>query len=242
MKEFLITIFFTFIPFIIFCQRQDITKFTKLIQLEVEYYTDSVPTQSGASYFWGSNYKGELSKGIAQLYNLPITRIKLSKRSPTHYISYNIFSQNNLKQLEELALASIAKVCNFTIKEIRDTCDVWKLTVTDSTKLDYFSWAIDSPNGITHCNYKNEKKDRYYFGQTFTALAHWLELDSEQYTFETDSDDSMNEPQRYKFLIPVDIIKNIDLLKPYMLDKYGITLVPVKRGIEKKYIDFHTKN
>jgi hypothetical protein len=239
MKKLLIIVFFSFLSFLSFCQNQDNAKFTKLIQLEVEHYTDSIPTPSGASYFWGSNYKGELSKGIAQLYNLPVTRVKLSRQFPTHYIGYNIFSQNNLKQLEELALASIANVCDFTINDIKDTCQVWQIVVRDSTKLNPFSWQIDRPDGTTWHYPINGGKDIEMFGQTFTALAYWLEVDSGKYIFETDSDDTMDEPNRFKFTVPLEYIRNIEKLRQFMFEKYGIDLVPKMSVVKKKYVEFN---
>ncbi len=207
--------------------------------MDIDYYSDSIPNFYGGVSPFGNNYKGELIRGLEQLYDIPISRFKISGYTKPMYIEYKIFSSSQVSKLEEMAITEIAKMCNFSVRDINDTCIIWKIIVVDSAKLNPFSWEKDSPNGDFWCNIINDMKDRDFFGQTFTAMARWFELDSRKHIFETDSDDTQDEPKRYKFLIPIQVIKDIDLLKPFMLEKYGIDLVPKMSVVKKKYIEFH---
>ena len=241
MNKCINTIIMLFFSLMLFGQDTDSIKSLKLIQLDVDYYIDSIPNTYGGVSPFGNNYKGELIQGIVQLTGIPISRLKISKDAPLKYIGYKIYSSHKVRQLEEMALEELAKMCEFKIFNIIDTCTVWKFEVRDSSKLVPFSWDRDSPNGFFGVHPINNGKDMNFFGQTLTGLTFELEFGIKQHIFYTDSQDSVDEPNRYKFVIPGECIKDFKLLKSFMLDRYGIELIPVKRGIEKKYIEFNKK-
>ena len=208
-----------------------------LCQLNLEIYKDSIPTIL-YGFSSSNNFLGDLGEGVSNLFGSPVTRLKTSKNSNIKYIKYNVFRSYGIDELERVILKTLEKECQFTINDIHDTCDVWRIFVADSTKLDTFSWLKDSPNGTTWCNFLNNGKDRDYFGQTFTALTQHLEEDSRKYIFSTDSDDSADEPKRYKFVIPIKFLYDIELLKPFMKEKYGIALIKEQKVIKKIYLKF----
>lgn len=223
-------------------QNIDTLPFTLLTQTEVNIYHCKIENRSGGTSPFSNEFKGELKRGVAQLHGIPITRLKANTDTLAYYIGYKVFSGFNISELENFVLKILMKHCQFHLTDIEDTCQVWQIVVRDSSKLNPFSWKKDRPDGTTWHYPINGGKDIEMFGQTFTAIAKWLEIDSDKYIFETDSDDTMDEPKRYKFTIPCEYIINIDLLKKFMLEKYGIDFVPKTSIIHKKYIEFYKTN
>ena len=75
------------------------------------------------------------------------------------------------------------------------------------------------------------------FGSTLTRVARDFEKDSEKYIVISDSDDTADEPQRYKFTVPYPY-EDINALSSFLENKYGVVLVKEKRAIKKVYVNF----
>ena len=183
------------------------------------------------------NYKGELIHSLAHLLGVPITRIKTSPNPPEKYISYNVFGSSKINELGQRVLDDLIRNFNFEISDTIDICDVWVLTVKDSSKLDRFSWEKDSPNGITTTGWKGNRNEFHFFGSTLTSVARDFEKDSEKYIVISDSDDTADEPQRYKFTVPYPY-EDINALSSFLENKYGVVLIKEKRAIKKVYVNF----
>ena len=205
--------------------------------LELKIYSKPIPTNFGFNAPFSSMYKGELLHCLSNLLGVPITRIKSSPNSPEKYISYNVYSTYKVNELAQRVLDDLMMHLSFELSDVVDTCDVWILTVKDSSKLDRFSWAKDSPDGTTTTGWKGTRSEFHFFGQTLTAIARDFEKDSEKFIVISDSDDSGDEPQRYKFTVPYPYT-NIDSLSSYLEAKYGVALIKEKRCIKKVYVNF----
>lgn len=205
--------------------------------LEIKIYNKPIPANFGFNAPFSSMYKGELLHCISNLLGVPITRIKTNPNPPEKYISYNVFSTYKVNELAQRVLDDLMMHLSFELSDVVDTCDVWILTVKDSSKLDRFSWAKDSPDGTTTTGWKGNRSEFHFFGQTLTRIAADFEKDSEKFIVISDSDDSGDEPQRYKFTVPYPYI-NIDTLSSYLENKYGVTLIKEKRAIKKVYVNF----
>ena len=130
---------------------------------------------------------------------------------PDHVVPFGLsFSHENLSSLE----------LSLTVSDTVDVCDVWVLTVKDSSKLDRFSWEKDSPNGITTTGWKGNRNEFHFFGSTLTRVARDFEKDSEKYIVISDSDDTADEPQRYKFTVPYPY-EDINALSSFLGNKIG---------------------
>ena len=202
-----------------------------LCQMNIELHQDSIQTLAyGYSSF--INYQGELTEGVGNIFGYPVTRIKTNKNSPKKYIKYNVNRNFKIDELIGIVINTLEKEFEFTTHEIYDTCDVWRIFVSDSSKLVTWGFGFLPEEGTNNYIYRD------FFGATFTTLAKYLEEDSRKYIFVTDSNDTMDEPKRFKFIIPMSFIKNIDLLKAFMFEKYGIELLKEKKVIKKLYLKF----
>lgn len=205
--------------------------------LEIKIYSKPIPTNWGFNTHFSNMYRGELLYCLSNLLGVPITRIKKSPNYTEKYISYNVYSTYKANELAQRVLDDLMMHLSFELSDIVDTCDVWILTVKDSSKLDRFSWEKDSPDGTTTAGWKGNRSEFHFFGQTLTMIARDFEKDSEKYIVISDSDDSGDEPQRYKFTVPYPYT-NIDTLSSYLENRYGVALIKDKRAIKKIYVNF----
>ena len=205
--------------------------------LEIKIYNKPIPTNWGFNAHFSNMYRGELLYCLSNLLGVPITRIKKSPNYTEKYISYNVYSTYKANELAQRVLDDVMTHLSFELSYIVDTCDVWIFTVKDSSKLDRFSWAKDSPDGTTWSGWKGNRNEYHYFGQTLTRIAADIEKMSEKYIMISDSDDSADEPQRYKFTVPYPYT-NIDTLSSYLENRYGVVLIKDKRAIKKIYVNF----
>ena len=213
-------------------QETDSIPSVEISSLEVKIYSKPIPTNFGYNTPFSSMYKGELLHCLSNLLGVPITRIKTRPNPPEKYISYNVFSTYKVNELAQRVLDDLMMHLSFDLSDVVDTCDVWILTVKDSSKLDRFSWEKDSPDGTTTAGWKGNRSEFHFFGQTLTMIAANFEKDSEKFIVISDSDDSGDEPQRYKFTVPYPYI-NIDTLSAYLENKYGVILIKEKKAIKK---------
>jgi hypothetical protein len=234
-------IFLSYFPYLNSQVRDDTIN---LCQLEVNILLNKpIQTYAGRSPF-STKYQGELVEGIANLYGIPLVRVKASKNAPTKYINYNIFTNYLVSSdLTKTAIKVLEDGCEFKIREIKDTCDIWKITVIDSSKLVPFSFEKDSPNGITGIGSSlNNIKDIELFGQTLTATAKWFEIVSKKYIFISESVDTGYNALRYKFIIPLEFVQDIEILMHFMKEKYGILFIKEKGIIEKLFLEFKSSD
>ena len=208
-----------------------------MLSLELKIYNKPFPYNSGVVGPFTINYKGELIHGLAHLLGVPITRIMTSPNPPEKHISYNVFRSTKTHELEQIVLDDLVRNFNLEVSDTVDVCDVWVLTVKDSSKLDRFSWEKDSPNGTTWSGWQGNRKEYHYFGSTLTMVAKDFEVLSEKFICLTDSDDTADEPQRYKFTVPYPY-DDVQALSSFMENKYGVVLVKEKRAIKKVYVSF----
>lgn len=208
-----------------------------ITSLELKVYNKPLLSNYGVVGPFTINYKGELIHSLAHLLGVPITRIRTNPNPPVKYISYNVFSSTKTNELEQRVLDDLIRNFNFEVSDTIDICDVWVLTVKDSSKLDRFSWEKDSPNGTTWAGWHGNRKEYHYFGSTLTHVAKDIETLSEKFICLTDSDDTADEPQRYKFTVPYPY-DDINALSSFLEKKYGVVLIREKRAIKKVYVNF----
>jgi hypothetical protein len=185
-------------------------------------------------------YQGELIKGIAFLFNSNILYMRTKGKVPSEFVYYHVsknFSDTvNIRQQMRIVLENKYR---FTVSDIEDSCDVWKVQKIDTTRFVLY----------------NDEKDAEYLGcggtdDTGTCMTCTGYPLSHVYAFieykakiivvgdEYDSVFRWGEKNRYNFKIPYTIMTDLDKLNKYLEEHYGIKFIKTKVLQKLKLIEF----
>jgi hypothetical protein len=193
---------------------------------------------------FGCIHSGTVLDGLILLVNAEYSRLIIKGEIPDAYISFKVVSGRRSDDLEQRLLEDINKDYKFKISEIMDTCEVWRMVVEDSSKLDTFSYEKDGINGYPRVGPAkqqdgkiNDPNDWAYEGVTLTFMAECFERALGEVLLTSIKDDIAN-PNRYKFYFNTRIGRDANLINSIFRPKYGILLKKDISVVKKVLIEF----
>ncbi len=200
----------------------------------------STVEKSAKSIMGGSGtliyYQGSLVKGIAFLSNTNMLYVKVKGKVPDEFIYYynskNFTDTVNMRQQIRLVLENKYK---FSISDIEDTCDVWKVQKIDTTKLVRYN---PEKHGMDFGSGPDETgKNLLCIGFPLSFLYRSIEQKAKIVVSGDSFDD--NWDNRYHFdNIPYALMSNLGELNKLLEERYGIKFIKTKMLQKLKLIEF----
>lgn len=181
-------------------------------------------------------YQGELTKGIAFLYNTNMfytrTKGKIPDESVYYYGSKSVVDTTNVrKKIEDILINQF----KFKILDIEDSCNVWKIQKIDTTKLVRYDEKI---HGIDFGSGPDDSgKNLSCIGFPLSYLYRAIEPKAKIIIIGDEFDDSWDN--RYNFdNIPYALMTDLNALNELLEKRYGIKFIKTKMLQKLKLIEF----
>jgi hypothetical protein len=215
-----------------------------ITEFELIYFDKRPDTIMSFRIPFGCIHSGTVLDGIKLLVNAEYSRLIIKGEIPDAYISFKVVSGRRSDDLEQRLLEDINKDYKFKVSEIMDTCEVWRMVVEDSSKLDTFSYEKDGFNGYPNVGCAKQLPGKIFDpyewafeGVTMTHMAGYFEQGIGKPILINSKDDVPN-PNRYKFYFNTRIGRDANLINSVFRPKYGILLKKDISVVKKILIEF----